>query len=263
LAACKPLVNHFAFHPDTRYTVTSDKFPPGTKEVFFGADDGVRLHALHLKHPDADTLTIYFHGNAGNVFHRLRDLQLLRQVGTSVLAISYRGYGKSDGSPSEVGIYSDANAAYAFAIATLKYAPQNIVLFGRSLGSTAATDLARDKPLAGVVLISPLSSAAAQADAMGLGFAAGLTGSAFENAKKIKQVKAPLLIVHGTADQVIPIASGQTIYRNAPGEKYFRVIENAGHNDLSHKFAQEYWGAISAFFKRVRNAAKDVSGTLK
>ena len=247
VSACNPVVNFFSFHPDPRYEVPPDRFPADTEDVFFEASDGVRLHALHLHHSAADTATVYFHGNAGNVYHRLRDLRHLRDIGTSVLALSYRGYGKSDGSPDEAGLYRDAEAAYAYATKTLGYQPSRIFLLGRSLGSTTATELAQGKALAGVILISPLSSAADQAGAMGLGFAAGLAGKAFDNVSKITRLEAPLLIVHGTFDQVIPIAMGRKVYEAAPGDKTFRTFEGVGHNNLSSQFAGQYWQAISAF----------------
>lgn len=254
IAACKPVVNHFAFHPDKKHNIPADRFPPDTKDVFFEASDGIRLHALHLSHPTAQTLTIYFHGNAGNVYHRLRGLQRLREIGTSVLALSYRGYGKSGGSPDEEGLYRDADAAYAYATKALGYEPPRIFLFGRSLGSTTAVELAKGKALAGVILISPLSNAAEQAEAMGLGFATGLAGDAFDNVSKITKLKAPLLIVHGTRDRVIPITMGQKVYERAPSEKKFHTIEGASHNDLSSRFAKVYWEAITAFMHRVQIA---------
>ena len=91
---------------------------------------------------------------------------------------------------------------------------------------------------------------------MGLGFAAALAGDAFDNVTKISRLKAPLLVVHGTADKVIPLAMGRKIYENAPGEKYFRIVEGAGHNDLSFGYAQHYWEAISTFIKRAGGHAR-------
>ena len=263
VAACNPVVNFFAFHPDNSYAVPTSKLPSETREVFFDAEDGVRIHALELRHLSADALTIYFHGNAGNVYHRLRDLQRLRRLGTSVLAVSYRGYGKSAGSPDEEGIYLDAKAAFEHATKSMGYVPSRIYLFGRSLGSTTATNLAQGKDLAGVILISPLSSAAEQAEAMGLGFAASLAGNAFDNATKIKRLKAPLLVVHGTLDQVIPIATGRRVFENATGEKSFIAVEGAGHNDLSNRFAKQYWPVISDFMKRTTPRATDSPGANK
>ena len=260
VAACNPVVNFFAFHPDNSTAVPANELPPETREIFFNTEDGARIHALRLNHPSADTLTIYFHGNAGNVYHRLRDLQMLRRLGTNVLAVSYRGYGKSTGSPDEEGIYRDAKAAYEHATTSMGYAPSQIFLFGRSLGSTTAVHLAQDKALAGVIL---MSNATDQAEAMGLGFAASLVGDAFDNARKIKRLKAPLLVIHGSLDQVIPIAMGRTVFNNAPGEKDFVAVDGAGHNDLSYKFIKEYWAAIAAFMQRVKMPATAPSDARK
>ncbi len=249
--ACNPLVNSFAFHPDDTYVVPTDALPAETREVYFDTEDGVHIQALHLRNPSSETITIFFHGNAGNIFHRLADFQRLRKLGTSVLAVSYRGYAKSEGSPSEAGIYSDAKAAFKYVTGPLGYPPSRIFVLGRSIGSTAAADLAQDKAIAGLILVSPLSSAKEQAEAMGLGFATSLVGNAFDNMGKMSRLKAPLLVIHGTRDEVIPIAMGRTVHAVAPGEKFFHPINGAGHNDLSGKFAREYWGIILAFFEYI------------
>jgi fermentation-respiration switch protein FrsA (DUF1100 family) len=249
LTACNPVVNFFAFHPDDSYIQPSEALPPGTEEIFFEAEDGVRIQAFHLHNPSSDIITIYFHGNAGNIYHRLNDYRRLRRLGTGVFAVSYRGYAKSEGSPSEAGIYRDGKAAFDHVTKVMGYPPSRIFIFGRSIGSTVATDLARDKDIAGLILVSPLSSARDQASVMGLGFAAPLTGNAFENDKKIKRLKAPLVVIHGTRDRIIPIGMGRNVFDAAIGQKYFREIEGAGHNDLSNRFADDYWAVISDFLK--------------
>ena len=146
-SACNPLVNFFAFHPDTGYSLSPEVLPVDTKAVFFEAEDGVRIQALHLRDTASKNITIFLHGNAGNIYHRLVDFRRLRKLGTSVLAVSYRGYAKSEGSPSEDGIYRDARAAFGYATGTLGYPTARIFVFGRSIGSAAAVDLSRD-PLA-------------------------------------------------------------------------------------------------------------------
>ena len=251
LSACKPVVEFFAFHPDRTYAVPAESLPAGTEDLFLETEDGVRIQALHLRHPSSKILTIYFHGNAGNVYHRLPDLQRLRSFGSSVLAVGYRGYGKSEGSPSEPGIYGDARAAFAYATGPLGYPPSRIVLLGRSIGSTAATDLAQGKDLGGLILVSPLTSGREQASAMGMGFAAPIAGDAFDNLRKIGNVAAPLLVVHGTADHIIPVAMGKKIAAAAPGAVELHLIEGAGHNDLSSRHAARYWKPIAAFLARV------------
>ncbi len=251
LSACNPVVNFFAFHPDSTYQLATDALPADTKEVFFDASDGVRIQALLLDNAASKSITVYFHGNAGNIYHRVADLQRLRQLGTSVLAVSYRGYAKSAGSPSETGIYQDAKAAFDYATGTLGYPPSRVFIFGRSIGSTAATDLAQGRDIAGLILVSPLSSAKDQANAMGLGFAEGLTGNAFNNVEKIKRIKAPLFIIHGTRDNIIPIRMGRAVHAAALGEKFFAEIDGAGHNDLSSRYARQYWDAIRSFLAKV------------
>ncbi len=247
LAACKPAVNFFAFHANDSYILPADALPPETKEVFFEADDGVRLQALFLKNPSSDIVIIFFHGNAGNIYHRLDDYQLLRQLGTSVFALSYRGYAKSEGSPSETGINLDGKAAFKYVTKTLGYIPPQVFVFGRSIRSTVAADVAQGKNIAGLILISPLSTGRDQADAMGLGFAASLAGVAFNNETKIKRLKAPLLIIHGNRDTLIPIAMGRKILDAAHGDKTFIEIDGAGHNDISGRFKGYYWPPIAEF----------------
>ncbi len=250
LTACIPLVNFLTFHPDDSYILPSEALPSGTEEVFFEAEDGVRIQALHLHNPSSDIITIFFHGNAGNIYHRLNDYQRLRRLGASVFAVSYRGYAKSEGSPSEAGIYRDGKVAFDYVAKVMGFLPSRIFIFGRSIGSTVATDLAQDKDIAGLILVSPLSSARDQASAMGLGFATPLAGKAFENDKKINRLKAPLLVIHGTRDQTVPIGMGRKVFDAAISQKSFHEIEGAGHNNLSNRFADSYWTTISVFLKQ-------------
>lgn len=249
LVACKPVVNFFAFHPNDSNILGAEDLPPDTREVFFKTDDNVRVQALYLNNPAVDIVTIFFHGNAGNVYHRLNDLQHLRQLGTSVFAVSYRGYAKSEGSPSEAGIYRDGKAAFDYVSRVLGVAPSRIYIFGRSIGSSAATNLAQDRDIAGLILVSPMTNGRDMASFMGLGFAAHLVGNAFENDKKIKRVKASLLIIHGSRDTVVPISMGRNIFDAASGRKVFHEIRGAGHNDLTQRFADRYWKAVSDFLR--------------
>ena len=231
LTACIPLTDFLAFHPDDSYILPSEALPPGTEEISFEAEDGVRIQALHLHNPSSDTITIFFHGNAGNIYRRLNDYRHLRRLGTGVFAVSYRGYAKSEGSPSEAGIYRDGKAAFDHVTKVMGYPLSRIFIFGRSIGSTVATDLAQDKDIAGLILVSPLSSARDQASAMGLEFATPLAGTAFENDKKIKRLKAPLLVIHGTRDRIIPIGMGRKVFDAAIGQNYFHEIECSGRSN--------------------------------
>jgi uncharacterized protein len=250
LASCKPLVNHYTFHPDTSYILPQEALPLGAEEIFFEAEDGVRIQALKFHNPSSDSITIYFHGNAGNLYYRLEDYQRLRRLGTSVFAVSYRGYAKSEGTPSEAGIYRDGKAAFDYVTQVLGISPSRIFLFGRSIGSVVATDLAQDKDIAGLILVSPLSNARDQAAAMGLGFVASFVGNTFENDSKIKRLIAPLVVIHGTQDKVIPIGMGRKVFDAATSQKSFYGIQEAGHNNISRQFADRYWPIVSKFINQ-------------
>jgi len=250
LTACIPLTDYLAFHPDDSYILPSEKLPAGTKEIFLETEDGVRIQTLHLENPSSDIITIYFHGNAGNIYHRIDEYQHLLRLGTSVFAVSYRGYAKSEGSPTEAGIYLDGKIAFDHVVTVMGFIPSRVFIFGRSIGSTVATDLAQNKDIAGLILVSPLSSARDQASVMGLGFAKPLVGRAFENDQKIKRLKAPLLVMHGTRDQIIPVDLGRKVFDAAISPKSFHEIKGAGHNNLSNRFAKSYWTTISVFLEQ-------------
>ena len=248
LWACKPLLNLVAFHPNSDYILDGESLPPNTSEVFLTTDDRVSVQALYLKKPSSKFVTIFFHGNAGNIYHRINDLQTLRQLGTNVLALSYRGYAKSEGSPTEPGIYLDGKAAFDYLTQKLHIPPHKIFLFGRSIGANVAINLAQQKSIAGLILVSPMTNGHEMATKMGLGLTIPLINNTFENVKKIKQVKTSLLIIHGDQDAVIPISMGQTLFETAKPPKIFQKISGAGHNDLTRRFADKYWTAIAKFF---------------
>ena len=244
---CRFLINHLAFFPDRYDIIPAEKLPPGTREIFIPTADGHRLQSYLIQRPGRDRLLIYFHGNAGNIGHRLPDLRLLSQMGVNVLGVGYRGYGKSTGKPSEAGIYSDGRAALAYAAEILGIDPSHIILLGRSIGSTVAVEVGQSRSLAGLILVTPLSSGKAAAWANGYGPLALLAGRAFDNLAKIKNLNSPLLVIHGTADEVIPFEHGRELCAAANPPKTFVPIPGAGHNDISLDPQGAYWQAIRQF----------------
>jgi fermentation-respiration switch protein FrsA (DUF1100 family) len=252
---CRAIVNHFTFFPDRSGVPDASQLPPGVAEVFIPTADGERLHCYHLADPDADTLLLYFHGNAGHIGHRIPELQRLADMRLNVLGVGYRGYGKSTGRPSEAGIYTDGEAALSHA-QKLGFGPERIVLLGRSLGSTVAVEIARGRPLQAVILVTPFSSGEAMGRLMGLGPLARLAGDAFDNLAKIKELRTSLLIVHGTADEVVPFAMGQDLYAAALEPKRFIAVLNGMHNNLEITTAGPYWNAIQAFINDLEHPAK-------
>jgi hypothetical protein len=246
-AGCDNIVNEFAFFPDTRNNLSTEQLPRGVEEIFIPAADDIRLQAYYLARPDSPTLLILFHGNAGNISYRLEDILRLQKCGAGVLAVSYRGYGKSSGTPSEQGLYADGAAALAYAVQDLGYDLDRIIILGRSIGTTVAVHTAMDQDIAGLILVTPLTSAKEHAKAHGMGLLAFLAGDAFDNFSKITRIRSPLLVIHGTRDEILPFAMGKAIFDRATTRKQFVVIENGGHNNLSHVRPDLYWGAIRTF----------------
>lgn len=249
LMGCDYIVNQFAFFPDT-HVLPVEKLPKGVEEVFFKTSDNETLQAYLVRNKSLNRLVIFFHGNAGNISHRLSDVIRLRNCGATVLAVSYRGYGKSSGTPCEKGIYADGDAAFLYATQTLGFQMEDIIVFGRSIGTTVAVNLSQNKNIAGLILVTPLTSGKAQAKAQGFGVLSSVAGNSFDNLSKMPSIKCPLLVIHGTKDEVLSFSMGREIFEAANTKKQFVEIISGGHNNLSYINPEKYWGAIKAFIRK-------------
>lgn len=248
--SCSGIVNSAAFFPDTKNNIPAEQLPDRVKEIFITSEDGIRLQAYLLRHnPRAEKVVIYFHGNAGNAGHRLDEASVLFNMGCDVLLLSYRGYGKSGGKPSEDGVYKDGRAALNFAADTLGYRFKKIFILGRSLGTTVAVHVSQNIPLAGIILVTPLSSGRDMADAVGFGVMKYFVGNPFDSMGKLNRITSPLLIIHGDRDEVVPYTQGLKIYNEYKGEKKMITIKNGRHNDLELTDPELYWGTIAGFLK--------------
>jgi len=181
-------------------------------------------------------LFIYFHGNATNLASSVDDTALLRSLGHGILMPEYRGFGESDGPfPSEARMYEDAEAALAFAIESLGYAPNDIYVYGHSLGSAVAIDLASKHPeLAGLVAESAFTSIAdmARLDRRYAMLPVGLLlNQRFESARKVAGLDVPVLFIHGTEDEVVPFTMAEALYARSRGRKHLLAIEGGRHDD--------------------------------
>lgn len=252
---CRFLINKMAFFPD-RFDIPSiDRLPEGVEQLRIPTIDGQQLQCYWIPHSDSRRALIYFHGNAGNISHRLADLLKLARMNLNVLGVGYRGYGASTGAPSEAGIYQDGHAALHFIIEEKGFDRGQIYLLGRSIGSTVAVEIAQKVALAGVILVTPLTTAKAVAKANGLGILSALAGDAFNNSGKIPELSAPLLIIHGTRDEIIPFRLGRELFNQAPAPKEFVAIEGAGHNDISLAETGRYWKAIEQWVNAERKTS--------
>lgn len=218
------------------------------EDVWFEAEDGTRLHGWYLSHPDPTGVALFCHGNAGNMVSRAESLWILKQRhGLAVMTFDYRGYGKSEGKPTERGLFQDGRAARDKLSELAGVHPSEIILMGRSLGGAVAVELAARDGARGLVLASTFSSLPDTAAHHAPWTLPHLNMTErFDSAEKIKTYRGPLLQSHGDADTLIPIESARKLYAAAPGQKHFIVIPNADHNAPQ---SQEYREALDDFIR--------------
>lgn len=244
------------FHPTPGIDLHPRDLRIDAREVWLDTEDGVRIHAFFLPgEPDRDRAILFLHGNAGNASHRLPNAAELARLGSDVLVLDYRGYGRSQGTPSEAGVYRDARAGLAHLTGERGVPERRVVLFGESLGGAVAIDLAVDRELAGVIVASTFSSLADMGWAMAGPFGRWLAGDGFDSLAKIGSLRAPLLSFHGDRDELISIELGRRLFERAPEPKDFHVIRGAGHNDTVDVGGRDYFARIARFLDEVAPAA--------
>ena len=219
------------------------------EDVWLTASDGAKLHAWWISHPAAKFTFLAFHGNASNIANREPTYEFLRDTPANVLALEYRGYGHSEGKPSEAGLYLDADAAYQFLINTKRLDPKSILSFGQSLGTTVAADVAAHHKVGALILEAPLPSASRAAGKM-FWFLPGLSllvYSQFDTISKLKQIRAPVMVVQCTHDPVLSFQFGREVYNAAPSPKRFLRIEGACHEESSLIAPVQYRSALEQF----------------
>lgn len=226
------------YFPDARRTAPAQAGLPQAEEIQLTSADGAKLIAWHVAPRGGKPVVLYFQGNAGGPDLRVGRFTWLIADGTGLVALNYRGYGGSSGKPSEDGLVRDAVAAYEFAAA--RYAPQRIVLWGESLGTAVAVALAATHAVGGLILDAPFTSAA-EVGAAAYPFlpVRWLIKDAFHSDRRIARVKAPILVLHGERDSIVPIEFGERLYALAPGPKRMVRFPQGGHVDLDDHGAVE------------------------
>ncbi len=228
---------------ENRLTYFPPRYPEGfappenyglhAEEVWVTASDGVKLNAWFFPNAEAPKVLLYLHGNAENMGYGLGRMKLLSRLAVNLMALDYRGYGKSEGKPDEAGVCRDAEAAYRYLIESRGFTAKDIIVHGQSLGGAVAIDLASRHECGGLIVESSFTSAREMARRMLLiPFLEYAVRSRFNSLAKISRVGAPVLIIHGTRDDVVPFSMGQKLYQAAREPKRFWAVEGAGHNDL-------------------------------
>ncbi len=239
-------IGSMIFFPDRELVATPRHLGLDYEDVELETDAGGRSHGWLIPGASAKTI-LWFHGNAGNISHRLDNIRLLHDlVGASILIIDYGGYGRSDGEPSEQRMYADARAALRF-LRGRGVAAEDTVYFGRSLGSAVALDLAVEHPPAKLILETPFESLRAMAGALVPAALARIVPQRFDNLGKISRVRCPILFIHGDRDEIVPFEHSRTLFAAAPEPKAHYRIPGATHNDTYVVGGREYFETIRAF----------------
>jgi fermentation-respiration switch protein FrsA (DUF1100 family) len=234
----------FMYFPDPTRIAPAEAGLGQVKEIEIAAADGVTLVAWHVPARDDKPTILYFHGNAANAANRARRIELIQENGFGVLYLNNRGYGGSGGRPTEEDNVADAIAAYdhliGFGVPAAK-----IVAYGESLGSGQAVRLAAARPVAAVVLEAPLTSTVDVARRTYFWLPLGLLiTDKYNNERNIRSVTAPVLILHGEQDGVIPVEMGLRVYRAANEPKRIKLFPQGTHDDL---FEYGAWEKTRAF----------------
>jgi len=222
------------------------------EEVSFAASDRVQLHGWFVP-GEKEVTWLWFHGNAGNISHRLENLKLLHdELGVSVFLFDYRGYGRSEGTPSEEGTYRDGEAALAYLRSREDVDPDRIIYFGRSLGAGIAVELAMGHPPFALILESPVPSIPELARRHYPFLPVWpLLRTKYDSLAKIEKVATPLLVLHGDRDDVVPFGAGRKLFEAANEPKEFYTIQGAGHNDTYLVGGREYFGVLRRFVENL------------
>jgi fermentation-respiration switch protein FrsA (DUF1100 family) len=219
------------YFPSPRRLDPSAEGFPAARVIEFTSADGVRLLAWYVPAQVGKPLVLYFQGNADGLDARVNRFRKLTDDGTGLLALNYRGYGGSGGSPSEKGLIADANAAYDFAVKDVS--PSRIVAFGESLGTGVAVALASEREVGGVILDAPFTSTADVGAAVYWFAPVRLfMFDQFHSDRRIGKVHAPLLILHGEQDRVVPISFGEKLFALANEPKRMQRFPLGGHVNL-------------------------------
>ena len=249
----RPLLNSLLFFPERKLVATPQS---PYEELAIDTDDGERLHAWWI--PAAGRArghVLFLHGNGGNIGDRVLHAWLLHHAGFDVLLFDYRGYGRSTGRASEDGTYRDARAALAALLRRPRVDRARVLYVGESLGGAVAVALAVEAPPAGLVLVSTFTSVRDMARRHYAFVPASAVPDAYPSLRRIRELRSPLLVLHGDRDDLVPLMDGQELFEAAPEPKTMRVLAGAGHNDLITLAGREWAAAIAEWAATLRRPA--------
>jgi fermentation-respiration switch protein FrsA (DUF1100 family) len=242
-------LNNLLYFPSRTFYATPADFGLEHDEVVFDAEDGLRLHGWWIRatRQPAIAHVLLCHGNAGNIGDRVLHARLLTDAGLDVFLFDYRGYGKSEGNTDEAGTYRDARAALGALIRQDGVRAARVIYLGESIGGAVALALALEAPPLGLVLQSAFTSVRDMGRLHYPFIPSGLVPDAYPSLRRIAELRAPLLVIHGDRDAIVPLAHGEALFAAAPEPKRLEIVRGAGHNDLIEAMGASYGTVIAAW----------------
>lgn len=245
----------FIFFPTREIIDTPESVGLTYEDVYFDTGGGQQLNGWFIPGTGCSGVTwLWFHGNGGNIGHRVEEIgQIHQRLGVNLFIFDYQGYGKSEGRPSEQATYDDARAALRYLYGRSDVARNRIVYFGRSLGAAVSVELAVAHPPMGIVLVAPFASLAEMARVAysRIPFASWLAGNRYNSLARINQVAVPSIFIHGEHDEIVPVSQGQMLYQAANQPKRFLALSGAGHNDTNTAGGGHYWDGLTEFLRTI------------
>lgn len=253
----RPLLNALLYFPSRSLTQTPASVGLEFEDVEMLTEDGERLHGWWV--PAGATASaghvLLLHGNAGTVADRVRHAELLVRAGFDVLLVDYRGYGRSTGRPSESGTHRDARAALAVLRARPEVDAGRILYLGESLGGAVALRLALESPPRGLILHTAFTSIRDLGRLHYPVIPPALVPDAYPSLRLIAGLRAPLLVLHGDRDDIVPLLHGEALFEAAPDPKRMVVFAGAGHNDLLLLHGERWATTIAAWAGDLRRSS--------
>lgn len=242
-------------YPEGEWSISDNDTAFRIEDVYFRATDNVNLHGwycapLQRSESGAPEMVILFlHGNAGNISHRRELVGGLMNASTNVFIIDYRGYGRSEGLPSEQGLYADARGAWNYLTVERNIGANRIVVMGESLGGAVAIQLATEVQPAGLIVQSSFTSIGDMAQRVIPFVPRFLLRTKMNSLERIARVECPKLFIHSRTDEIVPFEMGRRLFDAASEPKQFYIIERASHNETDIIGGAEYFDRINTFIQ--------------
>lgn len=223
------------------------------EDIFFNTDDGLKLNGWFVPVENPRATLLFCHGNAGNISHRIEIIKVFNELNLNVFIFDYRGYGRSQGSPSEEGLYQDAQAAYKYLLSRKNINKDAIVIYGKSIGANVAIDLASKVTVAALISESGFSSAYDMGKKLFPYLPVKwIITIKYDALAKIKNITIPKLIIHSQDDEIVPFKLGKKLFEAAPPPKEFYEMQG-GHNEAFFTAMEEYSSKINNFLSNYLN----------